>query len=62
MCSSEIIQNQLDLIPSLTVDDQQVGHVNQMGHLSKTYLNLLEIHEIGPVDTYESKQHNSDRM
>ncbi len=30
---------------------KQVGHVNQMGQLSKTPLNLLEIHGIGPVDT-----------
>ncbi len=37
-----------------TVDDCQVGH------LSKTPLNLLEIHEIGPVDTSESKQQNYD--
>ncbi len=35
-----------------------MGHVNQVGHLSKTPLNLLEIHEIGPVDTSESKQQN----
>ncbi len=33
-----------------------MGHVNQMEHLSKTPLNLLEIHEIGSVDTSESKQ------
>ncbi len=38
-----------------TVDDRQVGHVNQVGHLSKTPLNLLEIHEIGSVETSESK-------
>ncbi len=30
-----------------------MGHVNQMGHLSKIPLNLLEIHEINPVDTRE---------
>ncbi len=35
-----------------TVDDQQVGHVNQVGHPAKTHLNLLEFHEIGPVDTF----------
>ncbi len=40
----------------ITVDDQQVGCVNQVGHLSKTPLNLLEIHKIGSVDTSESKQ------
>ncbi len=39
-----------------TVDNRQMGHVNQVGHLSKTPLSLLEIHEIGPVDTSESKQ------
>ncbi len=27
---------------SITVNDQQVGHVNQVGHLSKPPLNLLE--------------------
>ncbi len=43
-----------------TVDDRQIGHVNQVGHLSKTTLNLLEIHEIGSVDTSESKQQNYD--
>ncbi len=31
-----------------------MGHFNQVGHLSKTYLNLLETHEIGLVDTFES--------
>ncbi len=31
-------------------------HVNQVGHLSKTPLNLLEIHKIVSVDTSESKQ------
>ncbi len=39
-----------------------MGHVNQVGHLSKTPLNLLEIHEIGPVDTSESKQQNDDQI
>ncbi len=38
-----------------------MGHVNQVGHLSKTPLNLLEIHEIGPVDTSESK-HNDNQI
>ncbi len=33
-----------------------MGHVNQVGHLKKTPLNLLEIHKIGSVDTSESKQ------
>ncbi len=28
-----------------------MGHVNQVGHLLKTPLNLLEIYEIGKVDT-----------
>ncbi len=41
-----------------TVDDKQMGQVNQVGHLSKTHLNLLEIPEIGSVDTSESKQQN----
>ncbi len=45
-----------------TVDNSQVGHVNQLGHLSKTPLNLLEIHEIGSVDTFESKQQNYDQI
>ncbi len=39
-----------------------MGHVNQVGHLSKTHLNLLEIPEIGPVDTSESKQQNYDQI
>ncbi len=41
-----------------TVDDRQMGHVNQVSHLSKTPLNLLEIHEISAVDTSEYKQQN----
>ncbi len=45
-----------------TVDDRQMGHVNQVEHLSKTPLNWLEIHEIGSVDTSESKQHNCDQI
>ncbi len=45
-----------------TVDDRQVGYINQVGHLSKTTLNLLEIHEIGSVDTLESKQQNYDQI
>ncbi len=40
-----------------TVDD-----VNQVGLSSKTLLNLLEIHEIGQVDTSESKKQNYDQM
>ncbi len=39
-----------------------MGHVNQVGHLSKTPLNLLEIHEIGLVDTFESQQQNYDQI
>ncbi len=35
-----------------------MGNVKQVGHLTKTPLNLLEIHGIGPVDTSESKQQN----
>ncbi len=50
----------LILVLLYTVDDLQVGHVNQVGHLSKTPLNLLEIHRIGSVDTSESKQQNFD--
>ncbi len=40
----------------ITVDNRQMGHVNQVGQLSKTLLNLLEIREIGSVVTFESKQ------
>ncbi len=47
---------------SATVDDRQMGHVNQVGHLSKTHLHLSEIHEIGSVDTFESKQQNYDQI
>ncbi len=47
---------------STTVDDRQMEHVNQVGHLSITPLNLLEIHEIGSVDTFESKQQNYDQI
>ncbi len=35
-----------------------MGHVNQVGHLSKAPLNVLEINEIGSVDTSESNQQN----
>ncbi len=45
-----------------TVDDRQMGHVNQVGHLSKTPLNLIEIHEICAEDTSESKQQNYDHI
>ncbi len=45
-----------------TVHDRQMGHVNQVSHLSKAPLNLLEIHEIGPVDTSESIQQNYDEI
>ncbi len=44
------------------MDDRQMGHVNQVGHLSKTHLNLLEIHEIVSIDTFESKQQNYDQI
>ncbi len=39
-----------------------MGHVNQVGHLSKITLNFLEIHVIGSVDTSESKQQNYDQI
>ncbi len=39
-----------------------MGHVNQVGHLSKTPLNLFEIHEIRSVDTSESKQQSYDQI
>ncbi len=45
-----------------TVADRQMGHVNQVGHLSKSPLNLLEIHEFGSVDTFECKQQNYDQI
>ncbi len=45
-----------------TVDDKQMRHVNQVGHLSKTHLNLLEIHEMCIVDTSESKRQNYDQI
>ncbi len=45
-----------------TVYDRQMGHVNQVGHLSKTPLNLLEIHENGSVNTSESKQESYDQI
>ncbi len=45
-----------------TVDDRQMGHVNQVGHLSKTPLNLLKFHKIGSVDTFESKYQNYDQI
>ncbi len=35
---------------------------NQVGHLSKTPLNLLKIHEIGSVDTFKSKQQHYDQI
>ncbi len=65
---SEIVHHRDSFHPFLfehhecTVDDQQVGHVNQVGHLSKTPLNLLEIHELGPVDASDSKQQNYDQI
>ncbi len=52
----------------ITVDERpmgnnnQVGHVNQVGHLSKTPLNLLEIYEIGSVDTSVSKQQTYNQI
>ncbi len=45
-----------------TVHDWQMGHVNQVGHLLKAPINLLDIHQIGSVDTSESKQQNSDQI
>ncbi len=39
-----------------------MGHLNQVGHLSKTHLNVLEIQEIGSVDTSESKQQNYNQI
>ncbi len=39
-----------------------MGHVNQLRNLSKTPLNMLEIHEIGSVDTSQSKQQNCDQI
>ncbi len=45
-----------------TVDDRQMGHLNKVGHLSKTPLNLLEIHEIGSVNTFQSKQQNYNQI
>ncbi len=44
------------------LDKYKIVHVNQVGPLSKTPLNLLEIHEIGSVDTSESKQQNCDQI
>ncbi len=38
------------------------GRQAKKRHLSKTPLNLLEIHEIGSVDTSESKQENNDQI
>ncbi len=55
---TEISSNFINRVTDTTVDDRQMGHVNQVGHLSKTPLNLLEIHEIGSIDTFESKQQN----
>ncbi len=46
----------------ITVDNRQMGHVNQVGHLSKTPFNLLEIPEIGSVDTSQSEQQNYDQI
>ncbi len=45
-----------------TVDRRQLGHAIQVGHLSKTHLNMLEIHEIVSVDTSESKQQKYDQI
>ncbi len=52
----EISSFSLQVISWYTVDDRQMGHVNQVGHLSKTPLNLLEIHEIGSVEACDSNQ------
>ncbi len=45
-----------------TADDGQIGHVSQVGHLSKTLLSMIKIHEIGSVDTSKSKQQNYDQI
>ncbi len=50
------------LVVYYTLEDRQMGHFNQVGHLSKTPLILLEIHEIGLVDTSESKQQKYDQI
>ncbi len=40
----------------------QMGQVKQVGHLSKTPLNLIKIHKISPVNTSESKQQNYNQI
>ncbi len=62
ICTPSNVHVPLDLWPLGTVDDLQVGHFNQVGHLSKPPLNLLEIHDIRPVDTTVSKQQNYDQI
>ncbi len=57
-----IAEDMTKLYGYYTVDDRQMGQVNQVGHLSKTPLNLLEIHTIGSIDTSESKQQNYDQI
>ncbi len=47
---------------STTVHYRQMGHVNQVGHLSKAPLNLLEIHENDSVDTSKPKQQNYNQI
>ncbi len=39
-----------------------MGHVNPVGHLSKTPLNIFEIYQIVSVGTSESKQPNYDHI
>ncbi len=60
------VSHLVDVVPlgdcHCTVDDRQMGHIYQVRHLSKTPLNLLKIHEIGSVDTFESKQQNYDQI
>ncbi len=45
-----------------TVDDREMVHVNQVGHLSKTPLNLLEIYEIGSVVNTSELQQNYNQI
>ncbi len=47
---------------SLYSDVRQMGQCKQVGHLTNVLLNLLEIHEIGSVNTSESKQQNYDQI
>ncbi len=47
---------------AITVDDRQMAHISQVGHISKAPLILLEIREIGSVDTSESQEQNYDQI